>query len=447
MDIGRIAHAGLVISTERNRIFMDPVLRDPFACTTNRFWPEIALDTRAAADLCRTIVLSHYHPDHFSVPSLALLPRQAPVFYPRGDVNLEGALRRLRFMDLRPLAAGDKHKLHDLEIFASESRVAFKEVGVCFRDGTGTCWNLVDTVVDEDGISAVKREMGPVDVMIAQFQPFIQGFNEFPLREGFPVGEYGRLVGYVGEIAPSVVIPGACGFLYSTAWLNRCGFPMSEAQFLEDVAEVSPQTRPVRLRPGDVFSLGSRAVKEQALGFVKCTADPTRSEYTWRPTDGIPPLGDDDPFSYGAELLEREVPRYLDDAFLQQLNGPSQLVWRANMARRKVRWRLEVVYPDGLIERRMLDFSREPLAWQEDGGEYAKVHTACAASMVLGVLRGEMDGYAPMFGMMRWSRRIYFPTRAGVALRSSERDEPLTRILLDNAFLRHVDHSLRQLGL
>jgi hypothetical protein len=302
-------------------------------------------------------------------------------------------------------------------------------------------------VITEDAVSSVLQTAGPIDLLVAQFQPLIAEFQEFPLHADFPYLDYARLLAAVVNVSPRFVLPGACGFAYTTDWLNNHGFPMSEAQFVADLAETLPTAKPIRLNPGDLLSTETFAVVPGGLRFVKPQSSAPASDYWWSPVDGIPPLRDHDPFGYGSGRLRTEVPRYLDETFLVALNGPEHFVWRRCMAQRSCVWQLDVIYPDGLKERRMIDFRQSPLTWLPDRSEFPKVHTACAASMILGVQQGDMDGYAGMFGMLRWSRRLYQPTPVGLNWRKGERDEPLSRVLMEASYIRQVDRSLRNLGL
>src|SRR4051794_34697350 len=171
MRIGKIGHAGLVIATGEVTCYCDPLLSGVFCAGANALWPEVRIDAARAASACDAIVISHSHPDHFSVSSLAALPRAAPVLYPRGDALIESALRRLGFETLRPMTCGERYHLRDLEILPTPSTAPFVENGLCFSSGGATCWNLVDTCVDETTLSLVRHACPGVDVMIAAFQP------------------------------------------------------------------------------------------------------------------------------------------------------------------------------------------------------------------------------------------------------------------------------------
>jgi hypothetical protein len=161
----------------------------------------------------------------------------------------------------------------------------------------------------------------------------------------------------------------------------------------------------------------------------------------------VPPLADDDLFNYGDDTLRKEVAAYLDDKFLAALGRPAHSAWRMRMARMGVIWRLEVVYPRGAVEVRLLNFGDPALRWSGDDPElFTKIDTSVAASMIVGLLRGDLDSAGPAFGLYRVAQRLYEPHRRGVSLSRNDQDEPLCRILLENAFPRHVDRALRELG-
>jgi len=446
MRIGRIGHAGIVVSTGKISCFMDPIVVQPFAGGGNRLYPEVTVDLPSAQASCQAIILSHAHPDHFSIPSLAALPRNVPVFFPRGDQIMEEALRRLKYPEITGMSTGNKFQLEDLEWLPTASKAPAPEVGVSFRSGGLTCWNLVDTVIDDDAISVQRFISGPTDVMIAAYQPLFQEFPSLPSESEFKASVYGALLSAVLDVAPRCVVPGACGFRYTADWLNWHGFPITEAQFLRDLARLAPGIRSVSLPPGGVLDLATLEVTAGGLPFVRREPG-AAGGYRWRPTAGIPPLEDPDLFGLGAEVLRREVPRYLDDAFLAALGTPRHAAWLTRMAEMEAVWRLEVVFPSGPAEIRLLDFTRSPLRWLPDDPEvFTKIDTCATASLILGLLRGELDGASANFGLFRFARRLYQPHRRGITASRSDRDEPLMRIIGEGAFRRHVDRSLSRLG-
>ena len=208
MKIARIAHAGLVVSTERLRCFVDPVLVEPFACGTNRLEPAVRIATAEAARLCDAIVLSHAHPDHFSIRSLDALPRDVFTFYPRGDALVEAALRRLGFREVHAMAMGERVTLEDLSFHATPSRVPFPEQGLLFEANGATCWNLVDTAIDEDAISFARRLAPRIDVLLATYQPLAQSFFDLGrAARGLDPEQYGGFLSHVFAIAPRAARP------------------------------------------------------------------------------------------------------------------------------------------------------------------------------------------------------------------------------------------------
>ena len=81
-----IGHATLLLETREAVLLVDPVLLDPFEGGAVSSWPERTVDRNGmpAPDF---VVITHRHPDHFDVRSLALLGRDTAVLLAWADVN------------------------------------------------------------------------------------------------------------------------------------------------------------------------------------------------------------------------------------------------------------------------------------------------------------------------------------------------------------------------
>lgn len=88
--VAMIGHATLRIESGGAALLTDPWLLDPIG-RSGRHFPPLADDPRRLAAAVDAIHISHVHPDHFHPPSLALFPRDIPVYI--------GAHRRKGFRD------------------------------------------------------------------------------------------------------------------------------------------------------------------------------------------------------------------------------------------------------------------------------------------------------------------------------------------------------------
>ena len=430
--------------------FMDPVMFSPFEAGANRFDPSFRIDQSAVRELCNLIVLSHHHGDHFCPRSLNLLRRSCPVVYPRGAHLLERSLRRLGFELLFPLDTGARLEVGGLKLTATGSLVSFPEMGIVFQADARVFWNPVDSIIDESIIGAARAAAGRPDVLFANYQPLIEGeLQEDALGAPFPFTTYGDYLRQVWTIRPRCVVPGSFGAGYTEEWLNQRGIPMTAAQFMEDLAQIEPELRSLQLSPGDVLDLGEQLrVEPQGLTFVTpttATSAPEQSHQDWRPDLGVPPLVDRNSLGFPVDELRAQVDEILSTSFLQRLANADQ-VWLEKLARLRVIWRLEIVYPGGELETRLLDFSRTPFAWgQPRDDAFAKLHTSVTASSLVALEAALINSYAMSFNQLRMVNRLYEVHRGGVSWAGGRSEEPITRVLLKGADDRYVDRQIAEI--
>jgi len=443
MRVGRIGHAGVVVMSGKTRCFMDPVLFSPFEAGANRFDPPFRVDHAAARDLCNLIVLSHHHGDHFCPRSLNVLRRNCPVVYPRDAHLIERTLERLGFVLRVPLDPGGRLEIEGLALTATGSRASFPELGIFFQAEGRTFWNPVDSVIDDSIIGSVRARAPRPDLFFANYQPLIEAeLQEDALGTPFPFATYSEYLRQAWMVRARCVVPASFGARYSDDWLNQRGIPMTAGQFLEDLGRIDPEFQGLEMQPGDALEVGERIRLESGgLGFV--TLEKAEAGLDWRPDRGVPPLADRNPL--GLDELPARVARLLDSSFLERL-VQADPVWLEKLARLEVRWRLEVVYPGDAVEVRLLDFSREPLAWSAPReGVFAKLHTSVTASALIALEAGRINRYAMDFNHFRMVNRLYEVHRGGVSWAGGRSDEPLTRVLFAGAEERYVDRQVDEI--
>src|SRR5262245_58020886 len=117
MRVTYIGHATLLIEIGKQRLLTDP----NFDNTLGRFLPRVSRPGIALADLpaLDAILLTHAHADHLSFQSLALLPRDVPVFAPPA---VAAWLIRLGYSQTRPLPADSQVAIGDLVVHAATAR-------------------------------------------------------------------------------------------------------------------------------------------------------------------------------------------------------------------------------------------------------------------------------------------------------------------------------------
>jgi L-ascorbate metabolism protein UlaG (beta-lactamase superfamily) len=439
-----IGHATLLVETHEAVVLVDPVLRDPFEGGAVSSWPERTFDPRRmpAPDF---IVISHRHPDHFDVPSLALLDRGAVVLLPR-DPLIAHAVEKLGFKERLLLEPGRAVSWFDTQLWPTRSEEPVCEVGLVFTDAAGAVFDQVDTAVAHETAEQIRGRFH----LAAHFARYAsQNFEFFESRHTeFPSREHARNLQAAAALGARLVVPGSAGFRFcgEQAWLNRFLFPVSRAAFLEDLRRVAPELRGEPMDPGDILEVESREahILRAASPFVRC-AGRGEEELRFDPTAQVPPLADPNPGGRRAHELREAVQRIVEAlaAWARDVSCPLSLPWRYRQA--GAVYGVEAVLPDGSLGF-TLDFrSADPVLHGGGLGEATVVHRI-AASMLCEWAERRRD----FFSVRAWSRRFstarrVFGDPSAVAVTPAELPDLLVHWLLresegsEDAARRRID--------
>jgi len=398
MRVTLIGHASLLFETRGGTLLMDPVFFDPFEGGAVVSCPERLVDLEKLPEV-DYLVISHRHPDHLDIRSLARLPLNCRVLCPPDPLVLY-ALDRLGFSRVSPLEPRRLLSAADLQLFPTGSEEqAVQEFGLVVADGSGVVWNQVDTLLSPATIREVIMRFGTVDLLIARYAS--QNFEFFESRAtAFPYEEHRRNLETALAVRPRVVAPGSAGFKFAGdhAWLNRYLFPVSRERFIADLNRLDAGIRPVVLRPGDVVEVeeGMVEVRPGASSFCRMIRDDTEW-LRFDPTAPIPPLHDPNPAGYPEEEMARTIAVCLEGLRRYAAEHARKRLSLADRYRRaRAVYEVTVVFPD-VTRRWQLDFRRDPPELQAEGAAEADVVHWIAAS-----------------ALTDWARRRrgYFYTRA-----------------------------------
>jgi L-ascorbate metabolism protein UlaG (beta-lactamase superfamily) len=409
MRVHVIGHASLLIEADGVTILMDPVFWDPHYEGTAVTSPgrEVRPEHLPAYDV---IAVSHRHFDHFDVRTLASLDKRCPVLIPDGDVLLRDAMLRLGFSRCQPLRDGQRVTVGRTAITTTPSRARVREFGLLVRDSSATVWNPVDTHIDKGTAVGVADAHGPIDLLLATWQPLLEAEVLTNGPTSFPHAAYFRMLSTVRLVHPRAAMPSACGFKYTGpgVWLNRFVFPVSRDMFLRDVAALAPDTRLLAPNPGDIVDVhGPDATLEVAASpFVRTVRDDP-AETAFDPTSCVPELSDQNPHAYGEEQMSRTIRGFLDDGLRCALERSRQ---RGRLARQYQRlgivYQLDVVFPSH-TRSWSIDFSRD-LSLTEAATPGAGIRSRIAASLLADLILGRCSvGYVFGVGGYRFWQRVY----------------------------------------
>jgi UDP-MurNAc hydroxylase len=458
MRVTLLGHATVLVELDGATCLMDPVLGDPFEEGTVVSCPKrtIDVDRLPPVDI---LVISHRHPDHFDLPSLARIDRGVDAICP-ADPLIVYALKELGFHAVHPVHPMAPVLGDGFELFPTRSELtSIPEFGCVFRDRTATFWNQVDTPLSSETIAAIRRRYASPDLLFAMYAS--QNFEFFEsLSTTFPADTHRRNLQAVVEVSPRVAVPASAGFRFCGAhdWLNAFLFPISRQRFVRDLHALAPEIATVIMNPGDAVELDGGRVEHRpdASPAARTEVDDT-DLIAFDPTATVPPLRDTNPDGYPDSELEATtrdvILRGIGD-FLTTSSTADRRLLDLYVARR-VTYRVDTVFPDDSICWYRFDFAADPPRWADGRGagpESDLVHRIAASA-----LAGWATHRRSFFSIRACSRRT------GAAIRVSRRGDevrldagPLPDLLMyyllqvaegsELSAKHEVDHQLERLG-
>jgi len=313
MNVELLGHATIIVRTSRTCIIFDPVLSDPFEDGAVTSYPPRCIDQSALPPL-DAIVISHRHPDHLDVCSLASLPRSTPLICPK-DAHILALAHAMDFRDIRVAHAGVSLSVGDLTLIPTASDFDdLPELGFLVIHSDGIVWNQVDTEIAPENAAALRRMHGPVSLHLARYAS--QNFEFFEDRRlCFPVTEHLRNLAVTVEIDAGCVVPASAGFCFAEphAWLNAFMFPISPERFIAELRILEPSLHAVEASPGDVFGITQAGVEHcvgAAQSVPRTSLDPDLCRFD--PSAPIPALADPNLKGRDSDELYRYLDRWVD---------------------------------------------------------------------------------------------------------------------------------------
>lgn len=300
------------------RLLFDPLLGPTHHGGVFEVVPRRRVD--AAALRPDFLLISHRHPDHFDVPSLARLVALDPdVVVVTPDPLVAWAARELGARAVRQIGADHRIDLDGVTLVTTPS-LAPDEWGALVATADGAVWNQVDTVLtDADEVRRVAAAglaaAGATALALAlvRWQPLLEVAAQLGHRTAFPYREYAALLAEVVATGARAVVPAAAGEAHVDPWsaLRPYVSPVSEARFLRDLAAASPATRGLPCRVGATYRVraGEVACEPDAAGaLVTLTGEPDPRRYF--PLE-LPPVADPGLADMDESTMRADVERWL----------------------------------------------------------------------------------------------------------------------------------------
>ena len=407
MKVTLLGHASVLVETDGINCVMDPVFSDPFeegavvSCPERQVYPE-------RLPKIDVLIVSHRHPDHFDIPSLARLRRDCDVICPADPLVLY-ALKELGFTKVHAIEQMDSIKFNGVKLFPTRSdSPEVREFGIVFKDKTGTFWNQVDTFLSKETIDIVLGECGPIDLLFAMYAS--QNFEFFETRaKTFPYADHLHNLETVLCINPGMVAPGSAGFRFCGAhvWVNAFLFPISRERFVADLKRLDPTLACQIMNPGDVFEIAGSTVRLHA-GASKVAVTEKDDTYliAFDPTAHVPELRDPNPDECTLGLLKRVTDRFLVEDLTEYVKaspGEDDTVLQ-RYRQHGVTYAVDIVFPDGSSQTYQFDFEKKPPGCSVGKERHAlvdMVHRIAASALI-----GWMEHKKSFFYVRAYSRRF-----------------------------------------
>lgn len=285
-----VGHASLIIETADAVIYSDPVLHDPHHEGLFEITPPRSLDFEALPRPTH-IFISHQHFDHFDLRSLADFDRDTPVIVP-DDPLVVGGIEGLGFRSVQRISDWSRIDIGRTRLCFTPSKLRLPEHGMIVETPGARMWNQVDTMVPREAVLRVREEIGPIDLLIAPWQPLLDLVTQTNLDSSFPTKRYADLLVAAARVRARITVPGACGFRFAAPWdwQNHTCFPVTLERCVRDLERmrVTPEQQIVPLQPGDRIALGGgEPERDESPAIVRnrpppadqLEFDPTHSRY------------------------------------------------------------------------------------------------------------------------------------------------------------------------
>ena len=414
-----MGHACLLVESEGSVILIDPNLRESFREETFRFCPDriVHLERLPPPDV---ILLSHRHRDHFDLASLTHFDRKTPIIYPQDPLMTYG-LKQLGFVELMPTGDWEQYIRGDVSVVTTESCFAdassdYQEHGFLISSPDAVVWNLADTIVTPEIISAVSKVAPDLDVIFYPFQPTRQLEVVTNRTTSFPYADYSQRLRHLNYLKPKTLVPSSSGYRVAGAneWVNHFKFPVSRGQFLADVEAHWPEINVLVMDPGDSIQKenGQFVLLRQGAtnGFVETRTDDTAERLFFNPVARIDPIVDPNVNGYNATTVRDQIHETFS-TWIDYINSDIErwAVW--------IEWgltyRFRIIYAN-TEESLVVDFSSHQVRLSEAVPDRVDFQMDCAASTLFGLMTGRMHFDHQMAGSIRTFSCMYRTSKYGV---------------------------------
>ena len=441
-----VGHACLLIQSKETTILTDPVWFDYLWEEINVLCPSIVLEKDKIPPL-DVLNISHRHQDHFDVRTLAYLAQNKRiltpdtiVLAPQDDLLLD-ILNELEIKNIKVVADFEQIQVKDVTLSPTPSRNqvstaedSFPEHGLIVNDGEVTIWNQVDSIVNPDIIQRIGELYGQIDFFHSRFVPLLEGNLSYNKPLTLPVDEYCTFLNVVKALGPKMVVPGSAAIKYrdELSFMNQYSFPITQDQFLRDLAAFCPEVPSSPFFSGDVAHISADEVRieKQASDFVRVREDDSHL-ITFKPHAYVPVVTTQttDPTEYEREM--QVIDNFIENCFLERILNSELL---GGWQHWQIVYQLEVFGQEGLRPQVWtVDFG-QPGKPQLQKGDIGKInlYEGISSSELCALIEGTTSwDYVTLCGNYRTFNNIYRITNGGLELPPEDKSNYALEPLMD----------------
>lgn len=249
--ISRILHAGYLFEYGNTRILMDPIFENPFSINCYAF-PKIRFDLERIKNLqIDAVFISHFHDDHFSLESLNLIDRNTPIYMFSVFDDFFEMLRELGFTQVFSLSLNSSVAVGDFEIIPLKALDEDIDSIFHIKVLNFNILNVVDSWIHPSSMKTLSAITWDLALWPFQTMREIEVLSPTRIPQADPEIPI-ELLDQLKILNSRFIVPSACQFqLEYWSWYNQTFFPITYAQFQKTMEVTLPQTRIIKLNPGE----------------------------------------------------------------------------------------------------------------------------------------------------------------------------------------------------
>jgi hypothetical protein len=263
IQISRVLHAGYIFESQDAKIIFDPIFENPFSHNCYAF-PNVKFDhEKIQKTQFSAVFISHYHDDHCSFESLIHIHRDIPIYIFCIFEEMISMIKELGFKNVYSLQIGQHVCIKDFRITVYRALDADVDSIFQIKVQGLNILNVVDSWIDQETMDLLFNE-SPWDLILWPFQMLreIEVIAPTWSQAQQSIQLPHEWIQQIQKLNPKNIVPSSCQFIHENwSWYNQALFPISYSQFENEIAEILPKTKVIRLDPGTSIEMNINSIR------------------------------------------------------------------------------------------------------------------------------------------------------------------------------------------